>query len=307
MRFVLYIHLFLILCMSCKKSYENTQCKNEGKGGEGSAFTTYVEMEINKESPCFNPRNEEEFVYYKKDYINNKFQIIKHNISTQQEYVLAEKKVLSNFSWNKNGTIVFASDNFTLWTIQDNGSNLKQIINTSYNLSPHWFNNGDTLIFHYSPDLSTNRKICMYYNGQYLKYIENTGLKFFTPYQTNEILYTEYTDDKVIKKLNLINNNKTDILKTSVLNIQGLAFSKSSVFYSAHSGSLYIYHIPTMSIQQYKYGCFWKSYTHLEISLSGRYILACRENNKTDDGSTYLFWNDIMLLDLETGEEKQLL
>ena len=62
-----------------------------------------------------------------------------------------------------------------------------------------------------------------------------------------------------------------------------------------------------MSVKQYKYGCFWKSYTYLEISSSGRYILACRENNKTDDGSTYLFWNDIMLLDLETGEEKQLL
>lgn len=118
----------------------------------------FEEYRFQYKSPCFNPLNSSEFVYYYKDNESGIFQIQKYNILTHQKTILVnDVKIHGQLKWSKKGWIAFTYQPSLyveqIFIVKDNGDSLKQVTSTNYNLNPYWNDNGDKLFWTHSPDL----------------------------------------------------------------------------------------------------------------------------------------------------------
>jgi len=120
----------------------------------------FEEHRFQYKSPCYNPLNSNEFVYYYKDNELGVFQLVKYNVVSNQKLILVnDVKIHGQPRWGRNGWIAFtrqpASYVEHIFIIRENGDSLTQITSSTANLSPFWNENGDDLYWTHSPDLGS--------------------------------------------------------------------------------------------------------------------------------------------------------
>jgi Tol biopolymer transport system component len=94
----------------------------------------------------FSKSNPNELVFQRKREDEN-YQIVKYNLETKSELVLAEDvKPSSDFSCSKLGWIVFhTAQTWKVWKLKDDGSELTQLTFTPRDLGPQFHPNGQKL------------------------------------------------------------------------------------------------------------------------------------------------------------------
>jgi Tol biopolymer transport system component len=123
-------------------------------------YSWFEEYRFQYKSPCFNPLNSNEFVYYYKDNESGVFQLIKFNLLTNQKTILVnDVKIHGPPKWSKKGWIAFTSQPSLyvehIFVVKDNGDSLTQITSSISNLNPFWCENGEKLFWTHSPDLGS--------------------------------------------------------------------------------------------------------------------------------------------------------
>ncbi len=97
--------------------------------------------------PCFNPQNNDEFVYVREDKLNGSAtEMRKHRISTQTDNLLVAN-VWGIPDWHANGWILFRRTDNQIWKIKANGDSLTQLTFVGINLGPRWNSVGDQFVY----------------------------------------------------------------------------------------------------------------------------------------------------------------
>lgn len=134
----------------------------------GFAFTS---SGVQYKSPCFNPMNGDEFVYLR--YQEGSFlpELVKYNMSSNQEQVLANSvNIISQPQWGRLGWITFTTIDWNVWKIFQDGSQLTQLTFGEQDQYPLFNFSGDKITYYrgklYSnfelennPDLILNYKM----------------------------------------------------------------------------------------------------------------------------------------------------
>lgn len=155
--------LFSLLFFSCKKenvghlsSSSSFQCENyDWTLPPGAIIPEVYEDSIQYRFPTVNPNNPFEVLYYKEDYINDTYQLIKYNYQTQQSLVLLNNYPINNQpSWSVNGKIAYQSLSGKIYIIDENGNNLTPIAVDYADFYPLWSSNGKSLLWIHVDELS---------------------------------------------------------------------------------------------------------------------------------------------------------
>lgn len=148
--------LFSLLFFSCKKenvghfsSSSSFQCENyDWTLPPGATFPEVYEDSIQYRFPTVNPNNPFEVLYYKEDYINDTYQLIKYNYQTQQSLILLNNYPINNQpSWSVNGKIAYQSLSGKIYIIDENGSNETPFAVDYFDSKPFWSPNGESLLW----------------------------------------------------------------------------------------------------------------------------------------------------------------
>lgn len=137
---------------------ENTECYNFPMPPQ-AYFSSEDYM---YKQPCFNPNNQNEFVYYLQDNVKNSCQLVKYNIQTKQKIVLYESsnhKIAGQPKWSRKGWIAFTQQTNNvnhIFVVKDNGDSLRQFTQSAENDYPAWDANGESLYWSHTPVSSTN-------------------------------------------------------------------------------------------------------------------------------------------------------
>lgn len=137
-------------------SSENINCEDFPELGS----SWFEEFRFQYKSPCFNPLNDNEFVYYYKDNESAVFQLLKYNLVTHQKTILVnDVKIHGQPKWSKKGWIAFTTQPSLyvehIFIVKDSGDSLNQITSSISNLNPYWSDNGHRLFWTNSPDLGS--------------------------------------------------------------------------------------------------------------------------------------------------------
>ena len=308
MKYIYTLIPIFVFLSCCKKKQSECECKNYGIGqGISQPTSFYKEVGYSYDFACINPIDENEIIYYLKDYSNNKFQIVKHNFINNSKIVLIEKKIISQIHWNKNGKIVFASDDYNIWSLNDDGSNLIKHTNSNYNLNPIWLNFSDTLVYQISPDLSNKRTLVYSYNNSIIDSISSMPIEYSTYYDNNQLFFVEYSTSKKIKKINLSNHQVSDITIINSDNlITGITYSKNKIYLSTSNDNIYQFNLSNQIISKYTCGCIWKYYKSLNSSFSEKYILFTKITTQTDNDIEFQYKGSIIITNTEDFSEVEI-
>jgi hypothetical protein len=150
--------------VSCRK--DKTPPIHLGEDSECYTFPMLLQSYFVSETfmfkqPCFNPNNQNEFVYHFQDYSQNSFQLVKYNISTKQKTVLYQSKnhkIWGQPKWSKKGWIAFTRTSGYvdhIFIVKENGDSLKQFTTSTANYYPAWDPTGEYLYWAHTPFLGS--------------------------------------------------------------------------------------------------------------------------------------------------------
>jgi hypothetical protein len=147
-RFNILLLIGLFGVLSCKKDKTPIPIDPECAPYDFSidiGMPAYKVERITFSKPCFNPKNNQEFVYYYRNVELGLAQVYKYNMQTKQKTLLVDNfSVLGQMKWSSNGWIAmthsFVYNNRKVFIVQDNGENLTQIPSSvpNANDSPFW-------------------------------------------------------------------------------------------------------------------------------------------------------------------------
>jgi len=155
----LLILLIIMGLVSCRK--DKTPLINLGEDPECYTFpmlmqSSFFEEDSVYKQPCFNPNNQNEFVFHYRDNVHNSFQLVKYNIQTKQKTTLFQSnyhKISGQPKWSRKGWIAFTRTSGYvdhIFIIKENGDSLRQFTTNTANHSPTWNSSGDNLYWQYS-------------------------------------------------------------------------------------------------------------------------------------------------------------
>lgn len=293
----------------------------------------FFESRFQFKSPCFNPNNSNEFIYYYNDWELGKRQLIKYNILTQQKAILADNfNIAPQPKWSSNGWIAFnrimGGLSEHIFIVKDNGDSLRQFtINTS-NLFPAWNSTGNKLYWAHSPVLGVpyfflsqnlygvNIDTLLYDGDAY------QGYSFFNDISINDKLVAETIIDGQ-KQLAVADSIKKPLIFDKLFvnseSLTGLSWSAQgeSVYFSLMMGKSDIdglFKINTLTGKKERLLCVCQSkyYTNLSCSSDGKYLIAERVDSQLEKDTIgnltgkIIQSSTISLIDLETLNETKL-
>ncbi len=268
-------------------------------------------------SPCFNPVNSNEFIYFKQ----KEKQLIKRNILSGYESILLKDVYINGEpSWNKNGWIVFAGLDLVVYKIKDNGTGFQVVTNIFENSGPVFSSDGNTIL---SNVLLGNN-------------IEEVGHKFLTldgkridSIQLNKIDNIMYpvawrNNNLIAGGITLnastqyglglfnLNTHKFQILHqedyiTAAPRIECVQWHPDgiNIYYTTLWNGFYKFNIKTMKNEKIKNTCDSRTYTNFSISPDGTKIIAQRRDAVLiDSGYNILDYDYIVQMDIDGKNEK---
>ncbi len=301
-KYTLLSAFFLCSVLACRKDKpipefvpdidvdDDTSCYNFVETGP---YLFYI-VEENEQylSPHLNPNNDNEFVYFYRNYSANKRQLIKYNMVTKHKQILVDDVlIISRPKWSKKGWIAFDSyPDYNLWTIKDNGDSLTVFSSNTTHLHPVWDTSGDNLYWLHS----TNLTFPHYYlkKGLYDSVVDtvlqdgdaNIGIATYSDIKfDNKLLAITYINNKkdvAITDLNAINftslvGNETvfgDVKPASVC----WSNTEEFVYLSYANFGLYKHNVSTGSYDRLIEYCDSKYYGSLSCSSDGQTLLVLR-------------------------------
>jgi len=295
----------------------------------------FGEYRFQYKSPCFNPLNDNEFVYYYKDNESGVFQLLKYNLVTQQKTILVNGvKIYGQPKWSRKGWIAFTTQpSFYvehIFIVKDNGDSLTQLTSVTANYDPVWNYNGTKIYWLHSPVLGhpyyylsktldeESIDTALYSNGENLGFCSKGDVSF-----DNKLIGHTFVNNKNyigISNLNDLNFSLSGIFDYNVIfdypSPEGLTWHSSGLyFYVSHPGGynrgihkVYL----NGNVQRLMKHCDNKRYTIISCSKDGKKLIAERVDSfleRDDDNNPtgkIIQKSSIWLIDIETLKESRI-
>lgn len=333
-KLVFFILLFTGL-LACRKDKpipspvsNNSECSVFDWGNQTVAMTWFTNERFQYQTPYFNPKNTNEFVYNYKDYELNEYKLMKYNLQTGVKTELANNvKIISQTKWSRKGWIAFDNvynQNYQLWIVKENGDSLRQLTNSIYNLFPAWDSTGFNLYWQYSPvlghpyyflkkDLNSSTVDTVLRNGD-----ANNGYVSLAEFSNS---------NKLIAKTHILNKNSIGLstasfnfsnlidLDTEFLNkLTGLTWSSDNetTYFTIHHNGLYNLNTYNSNYIKLMDFCDTKRYKSISCSPDGEKLIGERvdsylaKDNKGNPTGQIVENSSIYIIDLETLEETKI-
>jgi hypothetical protein len=334
---IIYI-LITLLTMACHKDKpipafeETSDCKGFSKN---LPMTTYFTNDrVQYKAPHFNPNNSDEFVYHFRDYEQNKFQLVKYSIQTQQRTIIAESgEIYRQPKWSRNGWIAYTHRvNYVdhIYIVKENGDSLIQYTENVSNMYPAWSSMGSVLYWMHTPNLG----VPYYFLKQKINTLTFDTLSKYGDAHNGYIRYNTISKSNHLLSLALINNNPHIAVASldeeifsfsSIANmnqvfdypiVSGLCWSHDEEYVYATIGfqdnGLYKIGVNTSSCELLISFCDTKRYESISASSDGKYLVGERvdsylqldgESNPTGE---IVENSSIYLINLQTLEETKI-
>lgn len=317
-RYILPITVVLLLIFSCTKDKVPLYPSGEEECSNfisGLMLSYFNEENIQYKTPCFNPMNSDEFVYYFMDKNKGHYQLCKYNLLSKTKTLIVNKSPKTQPKWSRKGWIAF-DNNYHIWIVKDNGDSLRQLTQNTCNLYPAWDNTGTKLFWQHSPVLG--------YPYYFLKQsiynsLPDTVLNDYAGY--NDIS----TENKLLSYFSIGSNvyigfsNTNSISFQPVLNLweqnlhglTSLCWSADGkyAYFSDYSAGLIKLDMATGVYEVLIHYCDSKKYISISCSPDGKKLIAQRQYsyqfvNTSGEKTGKIMWrNEIYLIDLETLEQ----
>lgn len=134
-------------------SLEDTNCFSVAV--DTGVFTPGViySSDFQYKTPCFNPNNSSEFIYYYKNSQDGLYQLIKYNLQTGQKTIVKDAfSTITPPQWGTNDQIVY-NPNYNVSIMNSDGSGITQISSATANLYPAWDGVCENLYWQHTPVL----------------------------------------------------------------------------------------------------------------------------------------------------------
>jgi len=255
----------------------------------------YVQSGIQYFKPCFNPNNENEFIYIRKT-IPTLTELVKYDLVTNSETILCDTEyIISQPQWGKLGIITFNTLNWKVWIINEDGSNLIQLTFEERDIFPNFNFTGDAIYYYrgkpYSnyeheqnPNLifeSLMMKIDL--NGNFIDSITTYNIFLNTFYQNWGV--SDFNNSTIYFKAGTAYNHGIYKMDENIqtispvfswyeeLNLLDLDFSNNKIYYTFWHNNLNIFDINTNTNNVFLEGCDTKYYDKISISPNGNEML----------------------------------
>ncbi len=300
-------------CESC------STCEDLPESGEFGYIFTQIDTQYL--SPCFNPSNENEFVYIRQTstYTN---ELVKYNLQTKTEDILYNNLFLvGKPSWSVYGDIIFNVyvGIAIIFKIKDDGTGLAQI--TNYNSFNPQFDNFSTnfICAGQNPNFSGLYLPIFNINGSLIDSFKieygnvNIGIPCVptTPlFKSGYFFYAKNQNGLNIEKgvckygndtiSNLIAiNHKYQIIDMSACN--------NRVYICEFWNDIHQIDLNTNKVSTFIEGCQTKFYNSISISPNETKMLTEKIINTPQDNGDIISQHEIWLIDLATKEETRVL
>ncbi len=311
------VNLLFVIFSTCKKSCLECNTCEDFPDPKGSVISTITQMPNQRHAPCFNPNNNNEFIYLKDE--NNSESLVKYNMATKIEQTLINNiKILGQPKWNKNGWIVFTKTDLKMYLIKDNGDSAHTIpIYYSENSYPSFIGN-DKIFYSVGtetkPGISGNKIIN--YKGSMIDSIKaadlNASFGINDVNGNNEIV--SWICDNTGCSIKYFTYEKKDYKPiysfsfTGRNNITGIIWhpNNDDVYFSTYREGLYRVNKNTKKYVKVRNGCDSRSYRYLSISPDGSKIIIERVD-ATDYTKNLGSWTEegkIFIMDIDGKNER---
>ncbi|MDI1234082.1 MAG: hypothetical protein PSX81_07365 [bacterium] len=275
----------------------------------------YYTEGINNYNPCFNPRNDNEFIYIRKDFDKGTSEIIKHSLLTNTSNILLKNVSSScHLTWGENGWIIYTNDN--IYKLKDNGDSFT-IISTPYNYSKTdvCYTKENNFLFTLLGSPNSGNKI-INNNGLLVDSLEGLGSQQFlllNEVSSENILAGKIENDKLFKikvcDLNTKVYQDIKVLTTDYPNnqIKGLTWhpNNQDIIYSILSHGIFIINKNTGNEIKIIDGD--GLYGFVSISPNGKNIIFERiDFKKMSNQIDFLMEHNIFIIDINGNNLKKL-
>ncbi len=322
--------LAIILTISCKKKEINNSNNNVGEEidkYECHPFVyndPFITQNVQRTGPqfmmpCFNPNNGDEFVYVKK---MNPVQLVKHSISTGEEFVLCSNLYISSQpQWGKQDWIIFGSAfPQIIYKIKSDGTQLTALSTPSQEYNSPLFNSegnkyiqfGTVDLLHHLTVFNLNGVKIDTINGNFNNKIFgrkgvynsdfNNGYGFYADYNTADVfgIAHKISSDSLI----LLNN-----FHFSEGAPHALCKNNDNVYYVRFTNGLYSFNLNTNQETKLMDNCDSKYIETLSMSPDGKNIIYERVRGKqlTPGGGGIDEQSEIFIYNVDTKKETKIL
>lgn len=221
--------MFFFVLFSCTKTDEKLQCADLPLTNITTPFP-YNNIFPLYLHPEFNPNNSDEFIVFEKLDSTSKPRLIKYNIKDNQKTTLLEVNVIVTAPrWNLNNWILLTLEDFNVYKISSNGTDLEQLTFTGHCFSGDWINE-DKFIYEYQNG-NGPLSIISDLNGSN---IDSISYSSFSPDWKNGALLN------INSHLNVINIEHNEKIASYEINMGGITSARwindNEVFWTAHDG-----------------------------------------------------------------------
>ena len=154
--FFIGIPILVIICNSCRKDpviedpapepIDSTYCEELPPYTGWNLGYTINEDSILYESPYFNPNNNNEFIYVRKDNVAGTKTVYKYNMITETNVFIYQGDMYDRPKWGSNNWILLNPTDANVWKIDSDGNNLTQLTNTGTYFYPQWNMSADKFV-----------------------------------------------------------------------------------------------------------------------------------------------------------------
>jgi len=263
--------------------------------------------------PCFNPKNNNEIIFFNQDLDNNINQILKLNLVSKQKTVLINDIIIiSQPRWGLNDWIILNTINHEIWKIKSNGDSLAKIVSGGSNLYPAYNNNYTELIYTYSlnagiPYYILRKNI----NTNKTDTIFNSRAKYLTVSNNNKLVCIgDYSTNLQLSELsnNLMWNNLTNVNVEGQNQIKGISWHSNctDIYYTRFLKGLYKINIFEKKEVKIKNSCNSKKYTILSISPDDSKIVVERINGYVSSDNKLYNDSRLYIMNIDGCNEQEI-
>jgi hypothetical protein len=246
-----------------------------------TSFIGYQEnmLGVQYSSPCFNPNNSNEFVYFQLENQSGStnYKLSRYNIQTNENQTILENVLIVREPiWTIKNEIYFWHHSGDIYRINPDGSNLENVTNRSNCSFPSVSGDGNKLYFRYNPNNQIN--IGLIINTETLETIDTTSANACSDWSDTDFLATGEGSSFIG-----IQNSTTDehhmIYDYNIPNyskdIWDIKFSMDNkyLFYCAYTLGIHKVNIDTKENSQIKLNCDNRDFRSLSMHPNGKQML----------------------------------
>ncbi|MBI3133653.1 MAG: hypothetical protein HYZ14_03160 [Bacteroidetes bacterium] len=293
--------------------------------GFGYVFTSSGTQYL---SPCFNPNNNDEFVFLRTG-VSANAELVKYTISTKEESVLCNSVPIATApKWGKQGWIVFSTTNWKVWKIKDDGTQLTQLTFDVNDQFPMFNFEGDRVIYarmknytnfelEANPDLYNEYKMMVIdLNGNFVDSVMAPHVVPGNYYQNwttaavdeNNQFFFVGEFEGIYSGIYRVSSDLDNVTSSPVVSLYSsspiglvtdIVYANGNVYYTRFREALYKGSTSDGSRSKIKIGCRTRYYHHLSISNDGSKLLVQKVISTPLDEVNIDVQNEVWLLEID--------